>query len=121
MCFDGPLITASQGGDGTGFGRRQREVVEHASVCRIPLGSVFIHLAPDILTALRQRFPVLQMMVLTQREELIATHIAAQSECFSAFAEPLTANPLPFAVIVACAKMLLKILLSILQVVLRLR
>ena len=33
-------------------------------------------------------------MILAQREEFIASHIAAQPESFSTFAEPLSANPL---------------------------
>ena len=121
MCFDDALVTASKRGNGHGLGRRQREIVKHAPVCGIFFIPIVIQFAPESLSALRQRFAGLRMVILTQRDEFIAPDITAQSECFSAFAEPLAANPLPFAVIVSGAKMLLKILLSILQIVLRLR
>ena len=121
MCFDDSRVTTSKRGDGNRLGRRQREIVKYAPICGTCFIPIVIQFAPESLSALRQRLASLWMMIFAQREEFIAPHIAAQTESFSAFAEPLAANPLPFAVIVSGAKMLLKILPSILQTVLRFR
>jgi len=116
--LDDALISASERGNGNGFWWRQREVVKHTPVRRVSFLSIFIRLVTEVLSALRQGFAGLRMVIVAQREEFIAPHIAAQSKCFGPFAEPLAPNTLPFAVIVSGAKMLLKILLGVRQIVL---
>jgi hypothetical protein len=105
--LDDALISASERGNRNGLWWRQRKVVKHTPVRRVSFLSVFIRLVTEVLSALRQGFASLPMVIVAQREEFIAPHIAAQSKCFGPFAEPLAPNALPFAVIVSGAKMLL--------------
>jgi hypothetical protein len=61
------------------------------------------------------------MEILAKAQKLIPLHMAAKSEPGRAVTDPLTGDVLTFAVVVTHAKMLLKILLCILEVVLGFR
>jgi hypothetical protein len=61
------------------------------------------------------------MKILAKAQKLIPLHMAAKSEPRRAVTDPLPGDVLTFAVVIAHAKMLLKILLCILEVVLGFR
>ena len=54
------------------------------------------------------------MKIFAETQKLIALHTPAKSEHFRTFADPLPGHLLPFAVVIADAKVLLEVFLRIL-------
>ena len=108
-----PLVCSDQCEDGNIFGRRDREVVKHASIGRFPIVTLFVERTSRRLSALGQQFAGMRVKILAKIQELIPLHTSAKSEHFRTFADPLSGNVLPFAVVVANAKVLLEVFLRV--------
>ena len=109
-----PLVCTDQRENGDILGRRDREVVEHTSIGCFPVLTLLIESPPRRFAALRQQFASFGVKIFAETQKLIALHTAAESEHFRTLPDPLPGNMLPFAVVIAHAKVLLKVFLRIL-------
>jgi hypothetical protein len=115
VCFQNPFVISNQSRDGNGFWRGEREIVKDAAIGRVVTGCV----GPRGIEPLRQSLAGSGMLIFTEAGKCFGSNPAGQANLFRTQAEPLAGNSLTFIIVIANAKMFLKILLCVLQIVLR--
>ncbi len=114
MSFQNPFVPADQRRHRNRFGRREGEVIKNPAVGGIVAGFV----RPRGVQPLRQGLAGKRMPIFTKAGKCFRPDPAVQAEPFRAQTEPLAGHPLTFIVIIADAKMLLKVFLGVFQIVL---
>jgi len=115
MGFKNPFVFAQQSRDGNRLWRREREVVEYPPIC-----CALLTFRPRGVQPLRERLTRRRILILAQPQEIIGSDFPRQSESLRTRAHPFAGNPLALIVVITDAEMFLKVLLRVLEVVLRL-
>ncbi len=108
-------VLAKKSRERNGLGWREREVEEYPAI-----GRSRATFGPRAVQSLRQRLSCCGMLVLAKPQEIIRTHIARETEPSSTDALPFPGHALALIVVVANAKVFLKVFPRVRQVVLRL-
>lgn len=111
---DAPVFTG-QRDHRNGFGRGESEIVKYP-----PIGRSVAVFDPCRVDPLRQGFTRGRMLIFAEPQKIIRADFPRQAKPFHAQPIPVTRHPLALVVIVADAKMLLKVFPGVLQIVLRL-
>src|SRR6267142_2378432 len=115
MGFENSFVFAQESRDGNRLWRRKREVVEYA-----PIGRALVTFRPRGVQSLRERLACGRILILAQPQEIIGTDFPGQSESLRTQPNPFAGNTLTLVLVITDAEMFLKVLLCVLEVVLRL-
>jgi hypothetical protein len=116
MGLQNPRVAADQGGQRNGLRRREREVVEDASVRRD-----VVTIPPRGLVTLRQLLARARMLVLAKPQKFLGADFPGQTQPPRALTEPLAGHALALVVVIPDAQVFLEVTLRVREAVLRLR
>ena len=116
MSFENPFVFTKQARDRNRFRRGKGEVIKYP-----PVG----HLLAILQSAwcsmpLRQCLTCGRMLIFTQPQKIIGADFAGQAKPFRAHSNPFAGHALSFIVVIANAKVFLKVFPRVFQIVLRL-